>query len=144
VAGYLDAPAADVRARWPSDAVEVTVEGERRWLLEDAASRAALEAPAPDGVRLLGAFDLFLQARDRNLLVADKARTKALWPVLGRPGAVLAGTEVAGMWRARKAGKRLHLTVTRWSGLPRDALTEQAERLAAFRGLALTSVVVED
>ena len=30
VAGHLDAPEADVRARWPSDAVEVSVEGQPR------------------------------------------------------------------------------------------------------------------
>ena len=33
VAGYLDAPVTDVRAHWPEDAVEVRVEGERRWAL---------------------------------------------------------------------------------------------------------------
>jgi hypothetical protein len=30
-----------------------------------------------------------------------------------------------------------------WSDVPAAALTEQAERLAAFRGLALTAVDVE-
>jgi hypothetical protein len=144
VAGYLDAPLADVKARWPVDAVEVVVEGKRRWLLDDDVSRAALDAAPPDGLRLLGAFDLFLQARDRDLLVADRARAKALWPVLGRPGAVLVGADVTGIWRARKAGKRLTVTVTRWGPVPAGALREQAERLATFRGLTLASVDVED
>jgi hypothetical protein len=144
VAGYLDAPPGDVRAHWPDDAVEVTVDGRRRWLLDDAPTRAALDAPPPDGVRLLGPFDLFLQGRDRELLVEDAARRKALWPVLGRPGAVLAGAQVAGSWRARKAGTRLGLTVTRWSPIPHDALTDQAERLAEFRGLTLNGIDVED
>jgi Winged helix DNA-binding domain len=144
VAGYLEAPIADVRARWPAGTVEVTVEGERRWLLDDAATRAALDVPPPEGVRLLGGYDLYLQAKDRELLVSDKARAKALWPVLGRPGAVLAGAEVAGLWRARKTGRRLALTVTHWSPVRREALTEQAERLAAFRGLTLASVDLED
>jgi hypothetical protein len=143
VAGYLDAPVADVRAHWPDDAVEVDVEGERRWLLDDAATRTALEAAPPEGVRLLGPFDLLLQGRDRALLAADASQSTALWPTLGRPGAVLGGAEVAGIWRARKSGKRLAMTVTAWSAVPRNALGEEAERLAAFRGLTLASVDVE-
>ncbi len=141
VAGYLDAPVADVRAHWPDDAVEVAVDGERRWLLDEAGT---LEASPPEGLRLLGPFDLFLQGRDRDLLVPDKARAKALWPVLGRPGAVLAGAELVGLWRARKAGKRITVTVTPWSAVPGDGLAEQAERLAAFRSLTLAAVDVED
>jgi hypothetical protein len=139
VAGYLDAPAKDVQARWPEDAVEVTVDGERRWLLPGDADRVD-EVPRAAGVSLLGPFDLFLQARDRPLLVDDPARAKALWPVLGRPGAVLADGEVAGTWRPRKAGSSLTVAVTLWAPVPRDALTEAAERLAAFRGVVLKDV----
>ena len=84
VAGYVDAPVKDVQARWPSDAVEVEVEGERRWLLADDV--AALEAGPAEGVFLLGAYDVLLQARDRDLLVADPAHAKELWPVLGPAG----------------------------------------------------------
>ncbi|SDY54990.1 Winged helix DNA-binding domain-containing protein [Geodermatophilus africanus] len=139
VAGYLDAPVKDVQARWPEDAVEVTVDGERRWLLAEDADRVD-EVPPAAGVFLLGPFDLFLQARDRPILVDDPARAKALWPVLGRPGAVLADGEVAGTWRPRKAGSSLTVAVTLWAPVPRDALTEAAERLAAFRGVVLKDV----
>jgi hypothetical protein len=139
VAGYLDAPAKDVQARWPEDAVEVTVDGERRWLLAEDADRVD-EVPPAAGVSLLGPFDLFLQARDRPLLVDDPARAKSLWPVLGRPGAVLADGEVAGTWRPRKAGSSLTVAVALWAPVPRDALTEAAERLAAFRGVVLKDV----
>jgi hypothetical protein len=144
VAGYLDAPTTDVRAHWPDDAVEVSVGGERRWVVDDAAGRESLDAPPPDGVRLLGPFDLFLQAKDRELLAPDPAHRKALWPVLGRPGAVLAGAEVAGTWRARKSGTRVTVTATLWSPVRREELTAAAELLAGFRGLTLTAVDVED
>ena len=63
--------------------------------------------------------------------------------MLGRPGAVLAGAEVAGTWRARKAGRRLTVTVARWAPVARTAVEEQAERLAQFRGLTLAAVDVE-
>ncbi|MBM7806734.1 hypothetical protein JOD57_002571 [Geodermatophilus bullaregiensis] len=143
VAGYLDAPVKDVRARWPEDVVEVEVDGQRRWLLAGDTER--LGAPPPGVTRLLGPFDLFLQARDRSTLVADPAHAKALWPTLGRPGAVLADGGLAGLWRPRKAGSSLRVAVEPWTPLPpavRDAIGEQAERLAAFRGVRLAAVDV--
>ena len=143
VAGYLDAPVRDVQARWPEDAVEVTVDGERRWLLAEDAARLD-DVPSATGVALLGPFDLFLQARDRFLLVDEPARAKALWPALGRPGAVLAEGDVAGTWRPRKVGSSLTVVVELWRPLTREAVTEAAERLAAFRGVALKAVQVSD
>jgi hypothetical protein len=141
VAGYLDAPVTDVKAHWPDDAVEVEVDGQRRWLLAGDADR--LGAGPAAVTRLLGPFDLFLQGRDRETLVADPARRTAMWPTLGRPGAVLAGGAVAGTWRPRKAGRALTVAVEPWTTLsPADrvAVGEQAERLAAFRGIRLKAV----
>jgi hypothetical protein len=143
VAGYLDAPIKDVQARWPDDAVEVTVDGERRWLVREDAGR--LDDP-PEVTRLLGPFDLFLQARDRELLVPDPARAKELWRTLGRPGGVLVDGEVAGTWRARKAGTAVTLAVELWgsaSTARRTAIGEQADRLAAFRQLTLKDVAIQ-
>ena len=40
-------------------------------------------------MRLLGPFDPFLQARDREVVVPDPAHRKDLWRTLGRPGGVL-------------------------------------------------------
>jgi hypothetical protein len=142
VAGHLDAPVQDVQARWPDDAVEVSVDGERRWLLAEDADRVD-DVPPAAGVHLLGPFDPFLQARDRPLLVDDAARAKALWPVLGRPGAVLADGEVAGTWRPRKAGSTLTVAVELWTPVPREAVTAAAERLAAFRGVLLKDVTID-
>ncbi|GAA2368656.1 hypothetical protein Cme02nite_73330 [Catellatospora methionotrophica] len=145
VAGYLDAPVKDVQAHWPDDVVEVTVDGEKRWLL--AADEHALDAPATDATRLLGPFDLFLQAKDRSTLVPDEARAKQLWPVLGRPGAVLSGGELVGVWRPRKSGKKFTVAVEPWGPMAaatRTAVTEQAERLAAHRQVELTGVAFGD
>jgi hypothetical protein len=142
VAGYLDAPVAEVRARWPEDAVEVDVEGERRWLPAENADRLA-DVPAAAGTRLLGPFDLFLQARDRELLAPERERAKELWPTLGRPGAVLTDGAIAGTWRPRKAGSSLTVAVELWAPVPREAVTEAAERLAAFRGVLLKDVHID-
>ena len=49
VADYLDAPVKDVKARWPADAVEVTVDDERRWVLaaDEPALATGLERDHP-------------------------------------------------------------------------------------------------
>ena len=141
VAGYLDAPLADVKTRWPDDADEVDVDGERRWALADDVG--SLSDGAAHAVRLLGPYDLYLQGRDRELLVADAGQRKQLWPVLGRPGAVVVGGEVVGTWRPRQSGKKLGVQVTQWSrwkAAVRAAVQEQAEALAAFRGVAFTGL----
>jgi Winged helix DNA-binding domain len=144
VAGYLDAPVRDVRERWPADTVEVRVGSETRWVLARDADR--LDGGPAAVTRLLGPFDLFLQARDRTLLVDDPVRAKELWPVLGRPGAVLVDGDVAGTWRPRASGSRLTVLVRPWARLSaraRRAVTEQAERLAAYRGVTLAGVDVD-
>lgn len=141
VAGYLDAPVKDVKARWPADAVEVSVDGETRWVV--GADVDAFAAGPVRTTRLLGPFDLFLQARDRPLLVEDRARSKAMWPVLGRPGALLLDGEIVGTWRPRKSGKSFRVTVEPWvpaSARVRAAISEQAGRLAAHRRVALAGV----
>jgi hypothetical protein len=141
VADYLDATLKDVKAAWPADVIEVTVDGERRSLL--AADEQALASAAVEGTRLLGPFDLFLQARDRSTLVPDPMLAKQLWPVLGRPGAVLAGGEIVGTWRPRRSGRTFRVAVEPWIKLgpkTREAVTEQAERLAVYRSVPLTGV----
>jgi winged helix DNA-binding protein len=142
VAGYLDAPVKDVQARWPSDATEVTVDGERRWLLADDVER--LDDDPPVATRLLGPFDLFLQARDRSLLVEDPVLAKDLWRTLGRPGGVLSDGEIVGTWRARKAGAAVTVSVRLWRPADRGTIADQAQRLAAFRGLRLSAAEIGD
>ena len=139
VAAYLDAPVDDVTARWPRDVHEVEVEGTPRSVLaaDAGALAAAHDPPRTPVVRLLGPYDLLLQARDRELLVPDPVRRAALWPALGRPGAVLRDGEVVGTWRPRSRGTRLALELDPWT--PWDAATQRAvatqhERLAEFRG----------
>ncbi|MGH8875948.1 MAG: winged helix DNA-binding domain-containing protein [Stackebrandtia sp.] len=141
VAEFLDAPLKDVKAHWPADSVEVSVDGERRWL--PANDEAALRAAESSVTRLLGPYDLFLQARDRATLVSDKDHAKRLWPALGRPGAVLVDGDLAGLWRPCKSGKKFTVAVRPWRRLTRTeraTVTEQAEHLAAFRSTPLTAV----
>jgi len=154
VATFLDAAAKDVAVHWPDDVIDVEVEvGEHREskaVLGDdlEALLAAAERPraADVAVRLVGPYDAFLQGRDRELLVPDPARRKALWPVLGRPGAVVADGEILGLWRPKTSGKTFTVRLEPWAAVTkarRAAIDVEAERLAAFRGLRLSAVAVE-
>jgi hypothetical protein len=145
VAKYVDAPVREVKAHWPEDAVEVRVDGEARWMLD--ADVEALQGAEASGTRLLGPYDLFLQGRDRATLVGDPAKVKALWPVLGRPGAVLIDGEIAGLWRPRKSGKKFNVAVEPWRDFApaeRTLVEAEAEKLAAFRGTALSGLDYAD
>lgn len=150
-AGYLGARRADVEALWPADdLVEVSVDGRAGWLPADrvpALRRAAREPEPRDCVRLLGPFDPWLQARDRDLIVPDRAVHRTLWPVLGRPGVVFVDGEVAGTWRAKLSGGRLALTVTGFGTLPPHVWPQveaEAERMRVVRGAARVAVTRRD
>ena len=104
------------------------------WVL---AEDAELEAPEPEGARLLPNLDPLASAKDREILVPDEAVRKRIWASLGGPGMALVDGEVAGLWRPRKKGKRLVVELEplrTLSARERDGLASEAERLAPFRG----------
>lgn len=123
-------------AMWPDDLVEVSVDGRRCVIPHDAL--AALEhPPEADVVRLLPPRDPLVQARDRALLVPDPGHRKEVWKILGSPGTILADGEIAGVWRARRFGARMELTLTELlplSARVRAAVEAEAERLGKARG----------
>lgn len=154
-AAFLDAPVKEVRSHWPADALEVRVaddtpaprQAPRFVLAGDAGELAAAgDSRRAGALRLVGPYDPYLQLRDRELLVADEAHRKLLWPVLGRPGAVVLDGEILGTWRPRSSGAKLGVLVAPWApltGRRRSQVAEQAERLAARRGSTFSGVVVD-
>ena len=139
VAEFVDAPVRDVKARWPDEAVPVVVEGEERSILGSDLEALRSSPDVSEVAALLGPFDLFIQTRDRALVVPEKADRKDLWRTIGRPGGILVCHEVLGSWRPRASGKTLRVALNAWAPLP--DLTEQAESLAAFRGVSFDGFV---
>jgi len=107
-----------------------SVEGRKGFVL--AADVERLTSPPPaSGVRLLGGHDPYVAQPDRATLVPDAAVRKRLFPSVGRPGAVLADGVLAGLWRGRKQGDVLEVSVE-WLGEPAD-IAEEAAAIARLR-----------
>ncbi|WP_319461767.1 DNA glycosylase AlkZ-like family protein [Micromonospora sp. RTP1Z1] len=147
VAAFLGTSTTELRRVWPADAqAEVRVDGRPAWVPADRLD--ALRAVDPARlVRLLPPGDPYLQARDRALLVPERAHQQQLWRMLGNPGALLVDGEITGTWRAKQAAKgRLELTVTPFAPLPKRVVGEigaEAETVGAARGAAEVRVAVE-
>ncbi len=131
VAGYFGAPVREVKRIWPDDLVEVSP---KSWLPQDRVA-AFDNPPDPDVARLLPPLDPYLAARDRDLLVPDKAHQKEVWRILGRPGAIMVDGEILGTWRAKATGKRLDVTLNPFAPLDLARFEPEARRLAAARDL---------
>lgn len=119
LAGFCETSVAEAKKLWPAKSlVEVDRAGEKAWILESDVSglEAAATGGDPADVRLLNGFDLFLAAKDRHLLTeGDKQRHKELWPVLGRPGVIVADGIPLGTWRPRSKGKEFRILPGWWA-----------------------------
>jgi hypothetical protein len=136
-AGFVGTTKTAADPMWPDDLAEVRVDGKPAFLPADRLSELE-NPPEPDLVRLLPPLDPFLQARDRALLVPDKAWRKEVWKIIGNPGVLLADGEIAATWRAKASGrKRLDFTFSPFGTLApadRKAAEIEAERVATARG----------
>ncbi|MEU4621823.1 crosslink repair DNA glycosylase YcaQ family protein [Actinoplanes sp. NPDC023801] len=144
VAKYLGSTTTVIKTVWPAEGLtEVRVDGRRAWL-PDTAVDLLESAPAPRGVRWLPAMDPLLQARDRDLLVPDRERQKAVWRILGNPGVLLVDGEINGVWRAKMSGrKRVDLTVTAFEKMTAARLEQEAAQVARARGVPEARVIHE-
>ena len=144
LAEWLGCSPAQARRLWNSVAQElepVSVEGKARWLL--SADRDALAHPCGPQER----HDPYLDTRDRDVLLPDKALQKLVWRTVGNPGAVVLDGRISGMWTARTVRDRLELSVTAWqafSARQQSMLEIRAQEYAAFRGLSLLKYTLED
>jgi hypothetical protein len=136
VAKYFGSSTAEMKKVWPDGLAEVAVDGRKAWLPAAAVDDLTSAEPVR-GVRFVPAMDALVQARDRDVLVPGKAQQKEVWKVLGNPGVLLVDGEIAGVWRAKMAGKkRVDITVTPFGSLPakaRKAVDAEAGAVARAR-----------
>jgi hypothetical protein len=144
VAGFLGTSRAELGDAWPDAGLaEVSIGGKRSAWLPAGSLDALLDPPEPAAARLLPPSDPYLQARDRDLALPDGEYRKAVYKILGSPGAVLVDGEIVGIWRPKASGKRLALTVTAFRALgpvERTAIEQESERVGAARGATSTTV----
>lgn len=143
-AGFVTTTRKVAQRMWPADELaEVELDGKSAFLPSERLG-ALQNPPEPDFLRLLPPSDPLLQSRDRLTLVPDKEHHKAIWRIIGNPGAVLEGGEINGVWRAKAKGRKaLEVTISPfWPLRPasRAAAEHEAARMAAARGLP-TSIV---
>ena len=122
----------------------VELDGKRRWVLAEDLNLLS-QGEEGEQLLLLGSHDPYLDLRDRELILPDKARQRQVWKTVGNPGAVLLGGRVIGFWTVRTRGDKLDAAVTLFEALEptqRSRLEELAQGYAAFRGSALRKYTV--
>lgn len=125
--------------------VEVRAAGKRASVLADD-EKALSAPPEASGVRLLPPHDPYLQQRDRDTLLPDKAQRSAVWRPIGGPGVVLVDGCLVGTWRSRKKSTTLAVTVQPFTAIARQALAgieAEAAAIAGLRGAGSAEVMVE-
>ncbi|RDI63883.1 winged helix DNA-binding protein [Nocardia pseudobrasiliensis] len=145
-AAWLGVAVSDVDPWWKplaGEMTEVGFDGRKGWLLTE--DLEAMRSPEEvRGVRLLPPRDPYTQLRDRETIV-DKKFHGEMWKTVGEPGAVLVDGKIVGIWRPRKSGKKLSLTVTAFgaAGKFRSRLGAEAEQVAILRGASSVELTVE-
>lgn len=148
-AAWQGVTATDAKAWWDLLADELTEldhAGRRAWALTTDVDDLLGDASFPgDAVRFLPPRDPYTQCRDRETLVA-KEHHRTVWAPVGAPGTILVGGRIAGVWRPKKSGRSLTVTVSPFSPLSPstvEALEQEAESLGPYRGVDRVVLTVD-
>lgn len=142
-AAWLGVRSGDVDPWWSLVEEEMTQVdfGRKMWVLTGDLETLR-SAPRPKGTRLLPPRDPYLQLRDRETIV-DKEHHRDVWKPVGDPGAVLVDGEVVGIWRPRKSGQSLNVTIQTFNSPSiqlKESLSSEAERVGPLRGASSVKV----
>ncbi len=116
---------------------EITVEGERRWMLASDVAELAATKPV-EAVRLLPAFDQWVMCASRSPALLAAAHRPRIYRQQGWVSPVLlVDGRMAGTWKHERRGAILSVEIEAFAKLPPRARAQaaaEAERLAAFLG----------
>lgn len=125
----------------------VEVEGKRRYLLAEDLDALRAADGSGQGLRLLGAHDPYLDLRDREIVLPDTRRQRAVWKTVANPGAIVRDGRIIGTWKSRTVRGTMSIAMAVWETLTRGeraALDDLAQAYAAFRERALQACSFED
>ncbi len=125
----------------------VEVEGKRRYLLAKDLDALRAADGSGQGLRLLGAHDPYLDLRDREIVLPDTRRQRAVWKTVANPGAIVRDGRIIGTWKSRTVRGTMSIAMAVWETLTRGeraALGDLAQAYAAFRERALQACSFED
>src|SRR5262249_39389282 len=116
---------------------EITVEGERRWMLKTDVAELAATRPI-ENVRLLPAFDQWVMSASRSPTLIPAAHRPRVYRQQGWVSPVLlVNGRMAGTWKHERRGALLSVEIEPFTKLPpraRAPLAAEVDRLAAFLG----------
>lgn len=146
-AAWLGCSGKQARRMWAciADEMETVAVSNRQAFVLQADKALLLDPPAPQReLLLLGGHDPYLDQRDRQILLADKALQKQVWQTIANPGAIVYRGEIVGTWTGRKKGATFDVSMTMWNSVQHQKrqLETLAEEYAVFRGLKLTGVKI--
>ena len=145
VAGYVDSPVKEVKARWPEDVVPVEVDGRSGSTCSPTDADALAGPPtARRGAAARPVRPVPPGPRPRAGRPGRRRPARTCGARIGRPGGVLAGHEVVGTWRPRTKGKKLRLLVTIWDGVEAAGRESSRKQNAWPRSAARRSTGYED
>ncbi|MBP2327010.1 hypothetical protein JOF56_007395 [Kibdelosporangium banguiense] len=145
-AAWIGLQAGDIAPWWNLIEQELTQVdfGGKSWILTEDVD-ALRSAPQAKGVRLLPPRDPYTQMRDRETII-DKKFHKDVYKKAGEPGTVLAHGKITGIWRPRKNGRKLTITISTFGSLAnrdKKPLEHEAEQIAPLRGASSVNVEFE-
>lgn len=146
---WLGCSPAQAKRLWQTVAEElvpVDKAGKRGYVLQKELSALTGAVPPVQPLRLLGAHDPYLDARDRWLLLADTTLQRKVWKMVANPNVVLRQGKVAGIWQTRTVRDTVEATFTLFedfSAAETALLTQMAEQYAAFRQIRLRRCAVQ-
>jgi len=119
-------------------ATEITIQGERFWMLSKDVADLAVTKPSKV-VRLLPAFDQWVTCASRRVpALLDPAYRQQIYRLQGWVSPVLlVNGKMAGIWKHERKGRTLSVEISPFAKLPswtRPHIAHEAERLATFLG----------